>query len=451
MNKEDKVVEICDSTRLANGNKVNWYDATQLLNEVFECEKSWKAWRSIYRRKKGTHKPINVQSNEQATKGKYVITEVIKEKPKKIEIEVGANGTQHSTILVNILEYPLKTPKDILELHGYDLAQWELVNHKLKIWNTYSKQDGTSELYSSALTVKPKQNILTSDFLAETFAEKVKNYIVDNKRFELKPLSNDQDGYMLELGLYDVHFGKFAWHKETNNDFDLKIAEILYRQVLDDLLYQSCKYNIKKILIIFGNDFFHYDNMKIETAGGTPQDTDTRLPKMYSKGLDMIFETVNKCLEIAPTEFIYVPSNHDYTMGYFASETIYRAYKEFDTFNYINVSPLSRKYYLFGNVLLGFTHGDKENKENMLTLMQDEQPELWYKSQIREWHLGHRHSEWSQQYNGFLMRGFPSITATDLWHFQKGWEGAVRKGQAFIWHESGSKIIVESIVKKELK
>lgn len=448
MNKEDKIVEICENTRLSNGGKISWYDATYQLNDLFETEKSWKAWRSIYRRKKGTHHIINAKDNKQ--EGKYVITEVIKEKPKKIEIEVGANGTQHSTILVNLLEYPLRTPKDILELHGYDLAQWELVNHKLKIWNTYSKQDGTSELYSSTLTVKPMQNLFTKDFLADTFEEKVKTYIVDDKKFDLKVSGNDQDGYMLEIGLYDVHFGKFAWHKETNNDFDLKIAETLYREVLDDLLYQAKKYNITKILIIFGNDFFHYDNMKQETTSGTSQDTDTRLPKMYSKGLDMIFETVNKCLAIAPTEFIYVPSNHDYTMGYFASETIYRAYKPFKSFTYINVSPISRKYYLYGDVLIGLAHGDKETKDNMLTLMQSEVPELWAKSQIREWHFGHKHSEWSQQYNGFLMRGFPSITATDLWHFQKGWQGAVRKGQALIWHEGGSKIIIESIVKKEL-
>ena len=449
MNKDDKVVEICENTRLSNGGKISWYDATYQLNDLFETEKSWKAWRSIYRRKKGTHHIINAKNDKQ--EGKYVITEVIKEKPKKIEIEVGANGTQHSKILVNLLEYPLRTPKDILELHGYDLAQWELVNHKLKIWNTYSKQDGTSELYSSSLTVKPTGNALELNFISQTFEDTVRKFLVNNPEIESVKIKSTENGYMLELGIYDVHLGKFAWHEETDNDYDLKIAVQLYRECLQELLEQAKMYNITKIVIIFGHDFFHYDNMEKKTTGGTPQDTDTRLHKMFTVGLDLIFETIYKCLKITKdVDFMYVPSNHDFLLGFFASEAVRRSFAMLGLINFIDVKPKSRKYYRYHDVLLCLTHNSEEKKENLITVMQSEQPQLWAETSIREIHCGHLHHEYSQSYNGLLVRGIPSISATDRWHYNKGWSGTVRKGQAFVWHEGGSKIIIESIVKKEL-
>ena len=96
MNKEDKVVEICDNTKLSNNGRIDWYRATYQLNDLFKQEKSWKAWRSIYRRKKGTHHIAN-EPNTQKQEGRYVVTEVVKEKPKKIEIEV-SNLCKRSTL-----------------------------------------------------------------------------------------------------------------------------------------------------------------------------------------------------------------------------------------------------------------------------------------------------------------------------------------------------------------
>ena len=443
MTFKEKVVSICESC-IVNG-KIDWQKATIQLNNELSTRKGKSAWRSIYRRAKGTH-------DIQKAKGEYIIKkEFVETTPQKVEIETFEDGTQKSTVLIDISKHPHKNEKDILTLHGYDIAEMKLVKHRLNMWNVKSKKDGIEELYSSSITVKPTGLGFTSDFILDSMESVIQKYMNNKPKLEhcLKPI---EDGYTLELGIYDPHFGKFAWHKETNADYDLKIAETMYRQVLDDLLAKAKIYPIKKIIIVFGNDFFNFDNMEKTTTGGTPQDTDTRLHKMYSKGLDMIFETIYKCLEIADEiEFDYVPSNHDKLMGYFASETVFRVFRNDDRFTGIRVEPKARKYVRIGNALICLTHGDKETKENLMTVMQVEEPKQWAETLVHEIHSGHFHSERVQEYNGILVRNFPSITPPDVWHYEKGWVGAIQKGSALIWSDDGSKIIIESLVKNNMK
>lgn len=442
MTFKEKVVSICESC-IING-KIDWQKATIQLNNELSSRKGKSAWRSIYRRAKGTHE----HKNNQETKGEYIIKKELpkKQEPQKIEIETFEDGTQKSTVLIDVARHPHKNEKDILTLHGYDIAEMKLVKHRLNMWNVKSKKDGIEELYSSSITVKPTGLGFTSSYILDTMEEMIHKYIINKSELEydLKP---KEDGVTLEIGLYDVHLGKFAWNKETGNDYDLKIAETLYRKTLDDLLAKANVYRIKKIIIVFGNDFYHYDNMEKTTSGGTPQDTDTRLHKMYAKGLDLAFETVEKCLAIAPVEFYYVPSNHDKLMGYFASETIYRCYKGNPRMTYINVNPIARKYVRIGNALIGLTHGEKETKENIKTVMQVEEPIQWAETLVHEFHSGHFHSLKKEESNGLMIWNLPSITATDVYHHEKGWVGAIQRGMAFVWNDDGSKVIIESIVK----
>lgn len=453
---EKKVVLICDSSRFDNSGRVNWQLAKSLLDYEFGEERTWESWRGIYRRANARMSEGDIQTLEEHKQRTERTEQSDKAKQtgvKRISVETGSNGTQRSEILVDIVEYPLKTPIDILVLHGYDVAQWELVNHKLKLWNAYSKLDGTHELYSSAVTVKPLNTNVTSNAIESLF-ESLSTTIKYNADFKInvEHKFESKGEHLLELGIYDVHYGKFAWHKETNNDFDLKIADELYRNTVIDLFDKAKLYKIDRVLIVFGNDFFHYDNYQQTTTGGTKQDTDTRMQKMFEKGCDAIVWTIEYAKQFSDNiDFLFVPSNHDYTLGYFGASLVRRLYATDNKVKYLYCSPISRKYYHYHNALIGFSHGDKETKDNINTLMQYEEPELWAKTYIHEWHFGHFHSEKTESYNGLVIRNLPSITATDLWHFQKGWVGAVRKGVAFLWDKDGSKITIESLVKKDLK
>ena len=80
--------------------------------------------------------------------------------------------------------------------------------------------------------------------------------------------------------------------------------------------------------------------------------------------------------------------------------------------------------------------------------MQIEQPQAWGETIFREWHLGHLHSEHAKEVGGIIIRRISSITGTDAWHKEKGFIGAVRKAQAFVWDkELGKRLTIDSHVK----
>src|SRR5690625_3636558 len=73
----------------------------------------------------------------------------------KSTVEINADGSHKSDKLLRMSAEDSKDPEFLLKAHGYDPAEWELMNAKNNIWNVYSKQDGISTLYSSRITAKP--------------------------------------------------------------------------------------------------------------------------------------------------------------------------------------------------------------------------------------------------------------------------------------------------------
>lgn len=442
---KDVLIEIINESKNKNGT-INWKESVKKLNEEFGIDKGKGFYRSHYRRATGDESYF-----KGSTQFKPVLMkEDVPNAPiKRISVETGANGTQKSEILVNIMEHPLKTPNEIMLLHGYDITMWELANHKMKIWNTYSKQDGTSELYSSALTVKPIAGFDITEEAFETLIDNIiQKYRMDNKYIERYQFSEFEHRYMFEMNIFDLHLGKLAWNGETGEDYDLSIATERFQYAVDDLLNEATFMNVEKILLPIGNDFFHVDNDHNTTTKGTPQDVDTRIGKIFERGIDLMIETIMKCINVADTEIVFVPSNHDAMIGYFMAVTIKKLFEKHPNVT-LQMSPYPRKYVRYKNNLIGFTHGDKE-KKNLLTLMQAEVPQLWAVSDFREWHLGHLHSKHKEEHNGFDIERMPSLTGTDKYHTEYGWMGNHKRAIGKFWsHKGGVRWEIQSYLKKK--
>jgi len=93
---------------------------------------------------------------------------------------------------------------------------------------------------------------------------------------------------LLEVDLFDVHFGKLGWIKETGSgSYDAKIAEEIFLRAIKTLLKRATKVcDIEKILFPVGNDFFNADNSYPlpATTRGTPQQEDLRWQKTFQNG-----------------------------------------------------------------------------------------------------------------------------------------------------------------------
>ena len=112
--------------------------------------------------------------------------------------------------------------------------------------------------------------------------------------------AKNRNPHLLEIALFDSHFGKLAWALETGTNYDLRISEQVYLKAVQDLLAKSSHYNIAKIVLPIGQDFFHVNNASNQTANGTPQDVDGRLKKVFKVGCEAVVKAVLYCREIAP-------------------------------------------------------------------------------------------------------------------------------------------------------
>jgi len=366
------------------------------------------------------------------------------------ETVIKGDGSKTTRRMVMLSESDANDPIRIMQLMGYDPLRWELVSCRTRRndWDVTMKLDNgqphreTNHQYKIELSVKPIQTALTTEYIERVFE--------DLETPKLEPVRYRPGKVMLELPIMDLHLGKLAWAEETGQDYDLKIAEALYRETVRDILSKvsQCQLSIEKILFPVGQDFFHVDNSTSMTTSGTQVDTDTRWQKMYAKGVELLVWAIEQLRQLAPVEVMYVPGNHDKTFSYFAVYTLYARYQACKGVT-VDLSPTPRKYVRYGVNLIGFSHG-KEGKR-IQHLMQQERPEDWGKTIYREWHLGDLHHEEAMEIGGVKIRWISSVTALDAWHAEKGYQ-AVRMAQAFVWdREHGRQFVIDSNIANQYK
>ena len=89
-----------------------------------------------------------------------------------------------------------------------------------------------------------------------------------------------------------------------------------------------------------------------------------------------------------------------------------------------------RKIHTFGDIFIGFTHGDKARKE-LHNIFPAEFPMQWAKAKIKEIHIGHLHKEDMKDVYGTVIRTLSTKNKTDQWHRDNGYIGAHKRFMLF--------------------
>lgn len=246
-----------------------------------------------------------------------------------------------------------------------------------------------------------------------------------------------QKGYLYELAMPDLQLGRLVMAEEAGLDSNpesyLKRAE----RAMNELL--SVNYPIKRILFPVGNDFFNSNTSDNMTAHGTPQKDDVRWQRTYKLAKKSIIRIIETMTQVAPVDILVVKGNHDEERIFYFGDTI-ESWFHNNKNVVVDNRPIGRKYYSFGQVLLGFAHGyyDKENKLD--SLMAYEQPKLWANSQYREWHLGDKHHKkdtiikTDEYENGVMVRIFRSLADPSVWEYDKGFVGSLKAAEGLLWN-----------------
>jgi hypothetical protein len=322
----------------------------------------------------------------------------------------------------------VKDDEYLLKAHGFEPNKWELVSTKHKIWNGYSKQDGIVTLYSSSIHAKPRDS-------GKTDEEWQKFFETLSSRFRSPvhtPTNYSPNGKLLELNIADLHLGKLAWSGDSGDSYNHEIARERFFYIINDIITRTQTYKFERILFVWCNDFYHFDGPGKTTTAGTPQDASMQYEQMFELGSEMLVQGIDLLNQIAPVMTMYVASNHDRLISFFATKYLAAWYRD-NPHVTVDSRALSRKAVRFGVNLVGFTHGHLEKKQMGSWLSVDYRKD-WGETLYHEVHAAHVHSEKSiEESNGQITRFVSSPTGTDRWHHDSAYTGAIQKGQSFIW------------------
>ena len=330
-----------------------------------------------------------------------------------------------------------KSPEEIEEHHKIDKTKWKLSSY----WSKYNGKIWTVSAYFKSVVpeedLELQKKIILNEIKSHKSDEYSRPYIVYRPQAEIEDL-------LLELCVFDPHFGKLAWEEEGTDNYDIKIAEDRFKTAINELLGRVDLTKVRKIHIPLGNDFFHIDSESNTTTAGTSMHSDSRFPKLVQRIRKILVETIEVVSTIAPIDITIVPGNHDNQSMFMMGEII-DAWFHFDPRITVNNSPRSRKYYKYGVNGFMYCHGHNEKWGDLIKLFASQEPGLWAETKYRWAKIGHLHHNkkmeyWSQEDDhAFQVQVIPSISSDDKWHFDKGYH-SLKQAKAFLYHKEKGEI-----------
>ena len=342
---------------------------------------------------------------------------------------------------------PIRTEKDALAACEVDTSVWFVEKFETSCWSmpikvrnngkeeVVQQQQYRVKLWLRRIMPKPVEEATNAIF------DRMAKHAINYGRTAYRNDTRAESQSMAVFCLFDAHFGKMCWARETGDNYDLNIAELVFSNAVDDMIAECTHRNVTSIVLPIGNDFFHIDNSKNTTYNNTPQDVDGRYAKMVECGEMAVIRAVERLTIIAPVSVIWVPGNHDPTTSYHLARTVKAWFSKSESVT-VDTEPTTRKYVHWGTNLVGFTHGNEERKEALPALMANECRELWADTTCREWLTGHLHSSkaWTtkplETQDGMVIRTLRSLAGTDAWHARKGYLNLSKAAEVYFYHAS---------------
>ena len=334
------------------------------------------------------------------------------------------------------------TTDQLLNIHNISLNEWNIEKQIVNSWEVGAKgPDGkivTTPLFQVKVWLNRKQVEIDLNAIRKQFMDDLKSL---SPVVKSKPnLSSLELGKLLEINIFDLHFGKVAWHEEVGENYNIDIATQRFNDCIDYFISTYKSFNIEQILFPISNDFFNSDRSHPfnSTTNGTPQEEDTRWQNTFRKGRELLIQNIQKLSEIAPVIVKVIPGNHDYERSFYLGDSLQGWFHNNENVTIDNgASP--RKYFTYGKCLIGLTHGNNEKVTDLPMIMAQENPIEWAKTIYREFHLGHLHHKKETKFNatnelqGVMVRYMSSLSGTDSWHHKKGYIGARKSAEALLW------------------
>lgn len=262
--------------------------------------------------------------------------------------------------------------------------------------------------------IKQKAN----DIDPEEFIEAIKEVV---EPVNYKPTKQAHACRMLEIPLFDMHWGvAFLNHYES-----------MFRE-LQNLIVSK---HWDKIVIPFGQDFFHNDSIvNGQTTKGTVVEK-VDMIRAVKEAKTFMYALIDTAIHHSnEVEVIYTPGNHDRSTAWMFIQVLLERYSSSvvdDTLEY-------RKVIKYGKNSIMITHGDSKQAtaKNLAHIFPISFPEEFATADVREVHAGHLHHEAEADIYGVMVRRLSSGGLVDDWSNKEDFIGTHRRFMVFEWDQN---------------
>ena len=318
------------------------------------------------------------------------------------------------------------------EHHGLpreDITSYKLITHsKNPFYNTVFKE--------------VKTNVIDVDLARQELIDDLKQY---SPTFKTYYRSKPEDGHLLIVNPSDCHINKLALDSETGDPYDIDIAVRRITEGVEGILNKAQGFEIDKILFVIGNDILHTDTVGNTTTSGTPQDTVTTWSEAFKIARRVYVETLETLLAVADVHVVQIQSNHDVMSGYMLADSLYSWFHNSKNVTW-DIGAKHRKYWAYGNSLIGLSHGDGMKMDNLPLVMANEAKQEWANSDYRYFILGHLHHFKSikfqdgKDFHGVVVEYMRSPSGADNWHHKAGFQHAKKAIEGFIHSKENGRV-----------
>ena len=251
-----------------------------------------------------------------------------------------------------------------------------------------------------------------ADFL-EAIRENVEPYIY-------VPEQRENASRMLEIPFFDMHWGVAFM------DY--------YEPVLNEILDLITSRTWDKIVIPFGQDFFHNDSIiNGQTTKGTSiEKVDTvRAVKESKTFMYTLIDTAIQCAN--EVKVMYSAGNHDRSISWMFMQVLLERYGP----DVVDDSLECRKVVTYGKNSIMLTHGDSKQAtaKNLAHIFPISFAEEFANANVREVHAGHLHHEAEADIYGVMVRRLSSGGKVDEWSDRQDFVGTHRRFMVFEWDQ----------------
>jgi UDP-2,3-diacylglucosamine pyrophosphatase LpxH len=236
--------------------------------------------------------------------------------------------------------------------------------------------------------------------------------------FEYKHKADPHAERMLELPLFDMHWG-VAFLDDYKSTLTA-VLKLMHTRTWD------------KIVIPFGQDFFHNDSIvNGQTTKGTVIEK-VDMVRAVKEAKTFIYALIDTAIHQAnEVQVMYSAGNHDRSLSWLFIQVLLERYGA----EVVDDSLEYRKVIVYGKNAIMVTHGDSKQatSKNLAHIFPIAFAEEFANASVREVHAGHLHHESEADIFGVMVRRLASGVKVDDWSNRQDFIGTHRRFMAFEW------------------